>query len=129
MMRESTSSYPLATEGSGIGLAAVGGGGAGTLLVGLAQLLPETSQLKTLLVLAAPSISAALGYFWIQATAWFRTERKERIADEKTEELRDYLISQINSENTLPDMKAQYKRQLALLEEKRFQRVIRVIDS
>ena len=130
-MNESNANLPQlqGKESSGIGVAALGGGGVGTLLVGIAQLLPETSDSRTFLVIVAPAVSVALSSFWIWATAEYKKHRKEKVVKETITELRQYLTAQINNSNTSPQMKKQFEAQLLQLEAKSFKRAIQVIES
>ena len=54
---------------SGIGSAAVGGAGTGTLLVVLAQNLPPENAWKSWLVIIAPAVSALMTSFWVFTTS------------------------------------------------------------
>ena len=63
----------------GVGTAALGGGGAGTSLAGLAQLLPPESNFRTFLLVVAPAFTIAISSLWIWATAEYKKYREGKI--------------------------------------------------
>ena len=128
-MNDLNSKLPQKKGDSGIGVAAVGGGGVGTLLVGVSHLFPETSSWRTFLVTIAPAVSVALSAFWIWATVEMQRYRKEKTVKDTISELRQHLVDQINNSNTTPELKKQFEQQLSQLEEKSFQRAIQVLES
>ena len=113
---------------TGIGVAALGGGGAGTVLVGIAQLLPETDNWRTFLIVIAPAFSVAISSFWIWITAEYNKYRKEKAIRKTVSELRQYLNEQLSNSDIPQEMKKQYEKQLLQLEEKSFQQAIQIIQ-
>lgn len=126
---ESKDAVHVNSSVSDLGLAAVSGGGTGTLLAYLAQSLPTTNPYKSLFIILAPSASVAITSFWVWATAEYNKRRQDSLVQKKITEMRENLLQKINDPKVKPNQKKEYERQLAILEEKSFQRDLKIIES
>ncbi len=92
---------PQKDKGSKVGAIAAGAGG-GTLLVVLANALPEGSQWKHTLVLVAPSISVTLSVIWLwvqkEIVCYIRNRKVLAVANRVKSRLLEALANQNTSE-------------------------------
>jgi hypothetical protein len=127
---ENKSNNYVKNSTSDISVAAISGGGTGTLLVLLAQnLLPENSPYEKLFVMLAPSASVAITSFWVWATAEFKKRQREKLIEKTLAEMLELLHKKLADPSVPPRQKKVYEKQLATLEEKNFQRRIRILDE
>lgn len=113
----------------GVGPAAVGGGGIGTVIVGLAQLMPETESARGFLISVAPALSVAVSSVWIWGVNRARTKGNQTLRDKTVAQLRGELNTVINDPDTPDERKEQAKNQLLTLEDKNFQDRIRILET
>ena len=111
-------------DSNGLGLAAIGGGGIGTLIVGFAQLIPESNTWRTVLVIIAPAISVGISTLWAWGIGEFTRRRQDKIAQETIIQMRKYLHGRINDPDTPDDMRENYIKKLELLDDIVFNRDI-----
>jgi hypothetical protein len=114
---------------SNLGVAAVGGGGIGTIVVGLAQLLPETNAMHGFLITIAPALSVGISGAWVWAGGQIDEYRTNKRRTKAIADTRNHLQAVIKDPNTTPERLEQAKKQLLILEEKHFQSKIQVIDG
>jgi hypothetical protein len=112
-----------------IGVAAIGGGGIGTIVVGLAQLLPETSHLRGFWITIAPALSVGISSAWLWATAQIEQYRINVRKDKVVADTKAYLLSVINDPKATDERRDQASKQLLILEEKHFRAKIQVLDE
>lgn len=112
---------------SDAGLAALGGGGIGTLIVGFAQLIPDSNTWKTVLVIIAPAISVGISTLWSWAITELAHYRQDRIAQDTIARMRKQLQNNLTKKDLPEDMKKIYREKLELLEEVVFNRDIEKI--
>lgn len=111
-----------------LGIAAVGGGGIGTLMVGFAQLIPESNSWRSVLMIIAPAVSAGISTLWIWVVGEYSRRRQDKIAQATITQMRTYLRERIDDPKTSEEMKEDYERKLALLEDTVFKRELRKIE-
>jgi hypothetical protein len=116
-------------DSSNLGLAAVGGGGIGTLIVGFAQLIPDANTWKTVLVIIAPAVSVGISTLWALAVSEYTRRRQDKVAQDTIEKLRKYLRGYIDNPNTPEDLKINYKKKLQVLDDVVFSRDIEKIKN
>jgi len=113
---------------SSLGVAAIGGGGVGTLMVGFAQLIPESDNWRTVLVIIAPAVSVGISTLWVWLVGEFSRRRQDKIVQSTIAQMRTYLHECIDDPKTSKDMKEDYKRKLTLLEDIVFKRELRKLE-
>jgi hypothetical protein len=105
---------PPHTSKTGAGAAGVGGG---TLLVVIANSLPENNKLKPWLIWAAPSVSVFLGGLWL----WLQVKIANHLRDREVRLLinnaRKTLEEALNNPKTSEPHRARIRRQLEKLEQ------------
>jgi hypothetical protein len=114
-------------DSSGFGTAALGGGGIGTIIIALVQLIPSDNQWRTVLVMCTPAVSAGIIAFWKWVSNEIIRKRKERLGY-KT---KDKLIHELNSVKDDPEASENEKqdaiRKLALINDAIFEASMRKI--
>ncbi|MCI0616779.1 hypothetical protein L0244_27690 [bacterium] len=95
------------------GAAGVGGG---TLLVVIANNLPESSKLKLWLILAAPSVSVFLGALWLWLQVKFANYLRDREARSIINDTRKTLENALSNPNTSDAHRARIRRALEKLD-------------
>jgi hypothetical protein len=73
---------------------AIAGAGIGTLLLYLAERLPN-SGFKTVLVLSAPTITIAANVFWRWLLKWWNARQTERVLKWRIEQYKKYLSEEL----------------------------------
>jgi hypothetical protein len=105
------------------------GAGGGTLLVLLANNLPQNSPWKPWLVLIAPSVSVGIAVLF----SWARRFIDRKLADRELERLvrrsRETLETALRNPETSPEHKAEMRKALEGLEKLLVQRNIKQIDA
>lgn len=88
--------------------APVAGASGGTLLVLLANNLPDNYAYKSWLILIAPTISVALSAFWV----WSKIRVDAYIGDRKTERILKELRTEIENDLKNPHTSEEHKKLL-----------------
>jgi len=114
---------------NGVGIAAIGGGGIGTLIVGFAQLIPESNAWRTVLVIIAPAISVGISTLWVRGVEEYTHYRQKKNAQEIIIRMRKYLQECIKDPNISEEMKAKYRQKLEVLEDEVFNRELNEIKQ
>lgn len=116
---------------SAITTPAVGGGGLGTLIVMVAQSLPDSSPWKSWLVTLAPAVSVVVTSFWVWISAEIRKSNREKEVKKALAEMRQYLRQQINDPAISAKQRKDYEKRLSILEETSFQRELKklIVDE
>lgn len=107
---------PPATPRTRTGAAAAGGG-LGTSLVALAQLLPESSAFRDILIYAAPGVAVGLTAVGVWAHRTLVRWVQEREAQTALKRARETLEARITNQNTSEQHRARLTRKLEELEE------------
>jgi hypothetical protein len=94
----------------------VAGAGGGTLLLLLAQNLPETNEYRSWLIIVAPSITVAIVAIWKWATKKIDNYWKFRKIESLKEKLRKDIDKAIKNPNFPTDQIDDLRRKLAELE-------------
>ena len=111
-----------------LGIAAVGGGGVGTLIVGFAQLIPESNSWRSVLMIIAPAVSVGISTLWIWFVGAYARRRQDKMVQSTIAQMRTYLRERIDDPKTSEEMKEDYEKKLTLLEDTIFKRELRKIE-
>ena len=114
---------------SDLGLAAISGGGTGTLLIYLAESLPPSNPYRDIFVIIAPSAAVAITSFWVWTMGEINKRRKEKLIKKTLAETAENLHKKIADPSISQKQKKIYEKQLAILDEKSFQRSLKIIDE
>lgn len=115
------------SKASSLGAAAVGGGGIGTVIVGFAQLMPETNDIQRFLIIIAPAVSVGITGLWVWASGQIEQYRVNSRQAKAVADTRDHLMAVIKDPITTPERLDQANKQLLILEEKNFQSKLQVL--
>ncbi len=116
-------------DSGGLGLAAIGGGGIGTIIVGFAQLIPESDNWRTVLVIIAPAVSVGISTLWAWAVGEYTRRRRDKVAQATIDRLRKYFQERIDNPTTPEDMRQNYNKRLEALDDVVFSRDIERIKK
>lgn len=106
-------SPPKSESKAGAGAAGIGGG---TLLVVVANSLPENSKFKPWLLLATPSVSVFLGALWLWLQVRLLNMIRDREVNNAIEEMRRTIDKALNNSKTSEKHRIEIRRRLEELE-------------
>ena len=97
--------------------AGIAGAGGGTLLLLLANNLPDNNPYKSWLIIIAPSLTVGLTIFWKWFSERFDKYLKKRKINELKSRLRTDIENALQNPNIPPDEKLTMQRKLASFEQ------------
>jgi len=108
--------------------AGVAGAGGGTLLLLLAENLPETSEYKSWIILIAPTLSVGLAAFWKWLSTIVDNYIKKRKLEWLKNKLREDIENAIGNPNIPSEDKSMLKKKLAQFEIQNINSLVKSIE-